>query len=577
VSFAYPAAAWAFLALLGVLAIHLLRRRPRTEVIATLFLLEAAALSSPGGRRLQRLRQSLSLWLQLATAALLAWLLMGPRLVREETVQKVAVVLDSTASLGAFRERALAALSRRVARWEGRAARTEWLLVESTLRRPALYVGRDGRALTQAAAKEWDPRWPAHDLGPALDQAREAVGPDGLVVLVTDHAPAVPAGVDRVAVGAPFDNVGFAGAAIEPDGAWKAVVKNHGRGPASRGWSTVVAGRTVPGGALTLGPGEVRVLSGPLPAGEPSLVLALDADGFALDDRLPLVRPRPKTLRVQVDAAAQALPFVTRFLATLEEVAEDSPPDLAIVVAPPGTRPATPCAAIVLRAAPGGSRLLPSAAGGAHPLVQDLDWSGLLAREAPAVPHAPGDETLVWAGTRPLVLLGVGAKGAQLIADFPALGSSAERSPAFPLLLHRFAESVRQGLVGREQVNVDTGSELSVALRGPGPAVLEAEGAAPLEAEGAAPQESAALRAPLAPGTFRVREGTEERVLGAARFTDAAEADFTLASSLDEDGEADGRVAARNRRDHPLIPWATLLAGALAVLDWALLARHGVR
>ena len=51
--------------------------------------------------------------------------------------------------------------------------------MESTLRRPALYVGRDGRALTQAAAKEWDPRWPAHDLGPALDQARERSGPTG--------------------------------------------------------------------------------------------------------------------------------------------------------------------------------------------------------------------------------------------------------------------------------------------------------------------------------------------------------------------------------------------------------------
>lgn len=569
-SFAFSAGAWAFLGVAAVLAIHLLRRRPRVETVATLFLLEKGALASPGGRRIERVRHSVSLWLQLAAAALLAWLVMGPRLVREETVQKVAVVLDSTASMGAFRARGLSALASRVARWQGRAARTEWLLLETGQRRPPLYAGHDARALLDTAAKEWDPRWPSHDAGFALDQAREAVGPAGLIVLLTDHDVAVPAGVDRLAVGAPFDNVGFAGARVDTDGRWKALVKNHGRGPVSRAWSSEIGGRVVPGGVLALAPGEVRALSGPFPAGADALTLTIDADAFALDDRLPLVAPRRKILRVQADPEAQRIPFVMRFVASLEETSPDGPPDLAVVVAAPGTRPSAPGAAIVLRSDGGRpARVLPSAAGGAHPLAQDLDWSGLLAREAPAMTAAPGDEVLVWAGSRPLIVLARTATGTQLVADFPLEASSATRVPAFPLLLHRFAESVRRDRVGREQVNVDTGAELSVALRGAGPAAVAVDGAEP--------RAMPVLRAPLSPALFTVREGDEERVRGAARFADVAEADFTRASSLDEDGQRDGRAAERNRRDHPLVPWATLLAGLLVTLDWVLLARQGAR
>ena len=70
-----------------------------------------------------------------------------------------------------------------------------------------------------------------------------------------------------------------------------------------------------------------------------------------------------------------------------------------------------------------------------------------------------------------------------------------------------------------------------------------------------------------------MREGTDERLVGAAHFADASEADFSRASSLEEDGDADGQVATRNHREHPLVPWATLLVALLMAVDWALLAR----
>lgn len=565
-SFANLAGAWALLGLLAVLAIHLLRRRPRPLTISTLFLLEAAATSSAGGRRVERLRHSLSLWLQLAAAALLAWLLMAPRLLREESAQKVAVVLDGTASMSAFRARALEALARRAERLQRRAARTEWILAESGQRRPPLYSGGDAAALLRAAALGWDPRWPAHDVHPALESAREAVGPAGLVLLVTDHAVTVPAGVDRLAVGEPRDTVGFAGARVEEGGTWKVVVKNHGRAPATRRYTAAVGGQPArPAGTLTLAPGAVHTIAGPFPPGGATLTLELEPDAFALDDRLPLVAPQPKTLHVQVAPEAAALPFVPRFLATLDAVARDGPPDLCIVVASAGARPSPPCPAIVFRAAPAAARFLPpAAAAGTHPLLEGLDWSGLLAPEAPALPAVPDDEVLVWAGPRPLIVLGRGPSGPVLLADFALAGSSAERVPAFPLLLHRFAERVRAGVVGREQANVETGAELPVALRAGGePARLES-GSDPA-------QTGPLLRAPLAPGFFTVRQGAFELVSGAAHFADTAEADLTEAASDDEGAAEPGRAEAteRNSREHPLVPWATLLAGLLMALDWA--------
>ena len=568
-NFANPAAAWALLAVPAVLAIHLLQRRPREQTVSTLFLWEAAAARSLGGRRLDRLRRSASLWLQLLAAGLLAFLLMGPRRLSEDSVQKVAVVLDSTASMSAFRARAEAALVRRARALEGRAGRTEWVLLESTLRQPALYAGSDTGALL-GALTSWDPRLPGHDLAPALDTARGLVGDSGLVVLLTDHAASVPVGVERLAVGQPIDNVGFAGARVEGAATWRAVVQNHGREPASRRWGIAEAGGRKVLGELSLGPGEMRSLSGPFPPGRDTVELVLDPDAFPLDDRLPLLKPRPKELRVAVDASAATLPFVPRFLSTLDAVlvSTAAPPDLTIVASAAGQRPRTRGPAIVFLQGQAEARLLPpTATSGSHALLDDLDFSGLLARETAGFAPAPGDLVLLWAGPRPLVVLGPGEGGPQLVVNFALSASTAPRVPAFPLMLHRFVEGVRDTVVGRESQNVETGQELRIALD-PGKSGATLDSGEGKRASGPV------LRAPLGPGFFRVSQGDEERLAAAAYFADAVEADLKTASTLDEGRDADRAAATRNSHDHPLVPFATLLAGALLATDWALLARR---
>src|SRR5688572_7466396 len=97
---------WGWLGLLGlpiVVLAFMLQQKSRLARTSTWFLLEHLAPESKGGRRLQRLVQSVPFWLMLLAVALLTWLLLDPRWVDQRSRQTVVVVLDSSFSMEAFR------------------------------------------------------------------------------------------------------------------------------------------------------------------------------------------------------------------------------------------------------------------------------------------------------------------------------------------------------------------------------------------------------------------------------------------------------------------------------------------
>ncbi|HVJ45894.1 MAG TPA: BatA domain-containing protein, partial [Luteolibacter sp.] len=98
------------LALLGipaVLAIHFLQRKAVELPVSTLFLLERTQREAASGRRFDRLIPSIPLWMQLLAVLLLTWFLTEPRYPKSGTVQRLAIVLDSSASMTVFKEEAL--------------------------------------------------------------------------------------------------------------------------------------------------------------------------------------------------------------------------------------------------------------------------------------------------------------------------------------------------------------------------------------------------------------------------------------------------------------------------------------
>ncbi len=568
-TFANPAAAWALLALLAVAAIHMLQRRRRRVLASTLFLLERAPRPTAGGRRIERLRHSRSLWLQLLAVALAAFVLALPQRWREDSFARVVVLVDSSVSMRAFGPALRRDLAARLSAQAGEAQRTEWIVLESVAGRRPLYRGED-RAAALAALAAWEPREGTHDLAPAFEAARSTAGQGGVVLFVTDHEEPVPEGFERLAVGHPFDNVGWLAGEAEPGppARWQAVVRNHGRVAAQRAfWIETASGRS-PAQTLALRAGEVRQLTGALPPAASALTLVLEADGFDVDDRLPLVVPEPRVLRVRAEGDGTEA-VLDRWSESMGAMARGEPADVVVGVggvaaasaaaSPPAAGPEP---ASVRWLAPAHAH--DKARAGAitterHPLVEGLAWQGLLAPEAPGFALERGDTVLVWQATRPLVFL----RGARhLYLDFPLEGSNALRLPALLVTLHRFLESVRAEIPRAVTVNVECGQHLTV----PGDGALHAESDAPDAVPAEAP---GGVRAPWRPAFFHVRRGASLMVTGAAHFTDLREADFGEAASSDLH-PADRREARRRqRRDDPWLPLWILVLGATLVADWA--------
>ena len=141
---------WGLRGIPVVLFIHILQRESKRVIVSTLFLLEPLAPISAQGRRMDRLRNSVPLWLQLLGVLLLTWLLIQPRWLRKESTQSVIILLDSSFSMTAFRDEAESALLARLAPLARAAAHTEWVLMETDPARSTLYSGGDLEELKKA-------------------------------------------------------------------------------------------------------------------------------------------------------------------------------------------------------------------------------------------------------------------------------------------------------------------------------------------------------------------------------------------------------------------------------------------
>ena len=529
---------WALFGLPVVVAIHFLQRRNRRVPATTLFLLEQMKRESRTGNRFERLRTSIPFWLQLLMVLLLTWLLVQPRLLKSDAVQRIAIVMDASASMQAFRAPALQAAAEVLGLLEGPLARAELTLLCSDAEAPSLYHGTQPGELRQALT-QWEPLLGAHDFTAALRVARGLVGPKGVVVLITDHPlPASPQFAAKViSVGQETDNAGWAGVTVEEkDGqwVWQALVKNYSRSPQERQWRALAGGAESPWKPLKLGPDETQTLSGPFPPGDvQELVLQLSDDALQLDNELPLVRPRPKVLSLcPLDAAPSALAEMFSRYAHVRIVGVPGESDLvAAVMTPDLALPEQRHGCFFQAKAEATAPYLKgSIVAEPHPLVEGLNWQGLLVRESKPLPRLAQDRVLLWQGERPLISLRqMPAGGRQLLCQFNLETSNARKLPALAVLLHRFLETLRGDKLVPEVANFDVRQKISVAHQtGPEAAPLR------LEMKEIPLAQARLLRAPSKPGRFIVRQGEKVLLTGAAHFADTREADLTQARPFNE-------------------------------------------
>ena len=559
--FANPAGLWALLAVPVVLAIHFLQRESRRVLTSTLFLFEALAPVSAQGRRFERLRGSLPLWLQIAAVLLLTLLLAAPRWVRKDSSQRVVVVLDSSVSMLAFRQELASALAARLRVIARTAAITEWRLIESDPARPTLYAGNDLARLLAALAA-WNPHLGTHDFQPALNTARSLTRESGLALFVTDRKTDLPEGVKLLAVGRPIENCGWVGLTVDDRNTWRALVKNHGGAAQTRTWHIEADGVAGPEAALTLDPGQARTLSGTFPPGKDHCELVLSADEFTLDDRLPIVRPEAKRLTISVQPGTPLDGFFQRLAASVPRAdTAPGPADVRLALAAAAaTPPAGPGILFSVQENEHPEYLPGELVAENHPLTSGLSWNGLICKRTDPIPPKDGDEVLLWQGERPLLFLRGGRADRTLFVNFDVRQSNADRLPAFVVLLNRFLESIRAEKVAPERLNVETNQLLEIASD---PALP------PPRMPGTG--EARPLRAPPAPGFFEVVQGEGRPALltAAAYFSDAREADFRDAQSVDTLAGEGRRLLERNSQQDFLWPVFALLLGGVCLANWA--------
>ncbi len=587
-TFNNPAGAWALLAIPALLAIHFLQRKAVVRPISTLFLLDQMQRESLSGQRIERLRPSVPLWLQLLMALLLTWLLVQPRWVQKSLLQRVVVVLDGSISMQAFQARLVAQLPAELQRLASLVNTSEYLVLDSQLEQENIYHGTQLTELAQALTT-WTPQGGAHDVTAALRLARSLADQNGLVVLATDHAlENLPFGAKVFSVGTPLDNVGFAGLSMEErDGQllWKATLKNYSDHPQQRRWWVDIPQQPAVKRSVTLAPHAAESLQDIFPPGVNFLTLRTDADAFPVDDALPCVRPEPKQLHVLLPPAEVLTPVETklyqRLLTSLAQVTLTTDPASANVEvsAYDPFKPVLPTKpALVLTRDP--RKELPVLSGEivaeAHPFVEGLNWQSLVCLDATRIPLRKTDRSLLWQGERSLLFLRGEGANLQLFINFDLRYANAHKLPAFVIMLHRFCEEVRSQLPLRETRNCENGellhlpnlpadSTTDVTLTRPSP-TGELTQHYPA-------QQASLLQAPATAGAFTVRQGPQELIQGAAHFADTREADFTTAAPRNDLTAAKAAFLTRLAQEDAHWQLAVLGVLAMALLSWWYVAR----
>lgn len=566
----YLANTWGLLGLLAIpaiIAIHCYQHQARPVLISTLFLMPKPQSESRAGRKWDFWRHSMAFWMQILAALLLTLLLAQPRIIKASSTAQVAIVLDGSASMSAFRGEAERAVERVVDETHPLAGQTTWLVRDSLATSQRLYHGSDKSLLSQALAT-WRPTHPGHDPESAIRAAQVAVGREGRVIYITDEPrPELESLAEVVTVGTPLTNVGFTGVRTGEDGGqtiWQAMLRNYGDTQQTRRWwIESVSGQTEPQ-SLDIPAGGVRRVGGAFPEGAESLTLRLEPDEFAFDDTAPMVSPQMRSIAMQIrgdQAFAEWVRQVVDRMPGLVYGNIDGQTDVGIYELETPERIASlanPYAVVFAKQSPdAGSLSAPQSFVERHPLVEGLTFNGLVFQREDALPLAPpeGATTLVWTADEPLIYLQPTTQGQALVFRFDPQQSNLDRLPGYVILMNRYLADARQQRRTLWRENFETHQALPLPGAPPQPFAIQA---------GEAVNPLVSWAAPAEPGLFTVVDDGREMLRGAARFADIREADFQQAESAFDLSAGNDATIQQNLEDDLLTPlWGLLLIGAM--------------
>lgn len=570
-SFANPFGLLALLGIPAILAIHFLQRKSVELPVSTLFLLEHSRRDAESGRRLDRIISSLPLWMQLLAVLLIAWILSEPRFRQSGSVQRIAIVLDSSASMAPFKANAISRLITALPSLQGSASSLEIIAMESDTSRPRLFAGSSLDRLRESL-DAWQPRDSAIEPAQAIRLARSLVSREGTVLYLTDTPVAsLPFEAKTLAVGERIENAGFTGVTFTTEEGtliWRAMIRNYTQNTLSRTWTLRTSTGSGSAHPITLPPGALVTVQAAFPQDADQIRVELSPDRFPLDDTLPLVAPVPKALSIHAATSPAFVSLAEKLLRTLDAAVPAAPPssaDLSIISYDPldPTLPQGNSIVFVEDGTRAGAYRKGGIVAEAHPLVDGLNWQSLLVRETIDLERLPADTVLLWQDKRPLIFLRTSSTGTrQLCFNFDLRNSNASTQPAFIVLLHRFAESVRKGKIAPESLQLETHEPISLASAPGTPITWSAVDPAGNKLSLPDPPHTA----PSSPAFLTARQAETTLLLAAVHFADTREADFSNCDRSEPDSFENRSSTDRNTRQDPLWRvWLLVLLAALMV------------
>lgn len=563
------------LALLGVpalVALHLWRARHAPHPTSALFLWPEQRRVLSAGRRRAPLILRGSFWCEVLAVLALAWWLADLHWSPRAPARHLVVVLDDRWRLQAVVEGASAearlreALDARLARL---AAGDRVTLIASGAP-PRLLAGPAAEVVAaRGALAAWRPDAAWHELDAAIALASGLGGAGAEVVVASDRAPGrLPDGVGLLATGRRAATSGLADARWWRDGAGERIVAVvHGertRQPVLRVGQVAVAGQALADGV------HVFDRLPPLAEGATAELVLPGDDPLPLDDRVELLRPAWRAVRVRL--AGEAPAAVRPALLAAGAVIADDAPDLSV-----GGEAAPGVWRLRVQPGDGAPTLGPFTARREHPLLADLDLAGALwlggqvvAADAPGLPtHQP---LLVASGQ---VLLSEARDGAtrDLVLHLDVPRSGLPRHSAWPALFANLVAWRATRLPGLPEPNPRCGQAVRAVLPS---GVIAAELAMP---DGATVRLRPGAEGDLAipglprPGAYALRWPGGEAALRALPL-DPRQADLAGAESREIAAVAAGRAEVERRRDPLAALLPLVLAAAAAFAAVALFRRE---
>ena len=564
-----------------VVAIHFLQRRAQVIPSSTLFLLQKTQKESASGRKFDRLMNSIPLWLQLLTVLLITWLICQPRFQKSNSTQRIAIVLDSSASMSVFTKETKAKLKETLPTLLNNAEQAEYWLHESNTSKPRLYYGNSLDDLL-TAIDNWQPLDGASDPTHSLRISRSLTGTEGALLYLTDTPKkSIPYNAFVHSIGSYTPNCGFTGIAFETregQPIWKTLVRNYSNDPQTRTWYLENdKGQRTPEKTVTIQPQKIVSLSGAIPSDSLTAKLVLSSDAFTLDDTLPLILPHPKTLLIH---ASDYLPFqkltssITTGFANITTALTPEEADTQII-----TQTALETLSnngICFNNSPikNAKYLKGNIVAEKHPLVEGLNWQSLLIQEVPSIPHTSTDQVLLWQGARALIFLRpVSPTKRCLVFNFDITLSNIDKSESSVVLLYRFLNDIRNAKSAHEQVITETAQPLDVITppitpQNPLTMKIKPLSNLPKEEQKMITQTYKAptnLKAPEQPGYFYITQG-ETKILSASNyFADTREADFSECDTDYLPASTNATAVFNHTNDDPYWRyWVLLIIAALA-------------